>query len=399
MAATMSDKEEDGQVTITQQTIYDLGTWLSENQQYTPTQLNHLQDEQHYLPLVSLANNYWLTGALANSLRKSNVWSLIPATLQDYLTELEVFYYQRSEAIQKETVFSCSLLIDANIKVIVLKGAANLFSGAANPISSRYMSDIDVLVNENKLEKSVKTLEQSGYFEQNDNEELLIEANVHHHAPPLIRKNGICYIEVHRWALPLSSHQILQTKEIWQHAIPLKLAGGVNVLQMPPTQQIILAIAHSEISDSAFEDQHINLRQLFNLNSLANHYAQTINWSSVEEHFQRANLTHVLYAMLFSTYKIFGLMTPLTKIDDINAKEHFCKGLERFTTTQGHEPKFNYLKRVFRGYRKQTIIDLYGKKGKFPLLSGRLKHLKRHTQMLLKPRYLTRFIKRNFNSD
>jgi hypothetical protein len=399
MATTMTVNKDDAEVIITQQTIYDLGTWLSEEQKYTSTQLSFLQQEEHYLPLVALANDYWLIGALANKLKKSSVWSSVPVTLQNYLTELEYVYQQRSETIQQETIFSCSQLIHNNIEVLILKGAAHLFNGVASPISNRYMSDIDLMVHESKLQGSIGVLEKKGYFSQEDDDEILIKANAHHHAAPLLRHNGACYIELHRWALPLSSQQLLQTKEIWQHAIPLILADGVNVLQMHPTQQIILAIAHSEISDSAFEDQHINLRQLFNLNSLANHFAATINWSSVEEHFQRTNLTHVLYAILFSTYKIFGLMTPLTKLDDINAKDHFFKGLVRFTITQGHEPKFNYLKRVFRGYRKQTIIDVYGKNGNFPLFSGRLKHLKRHTQMVLKPRFLIRFVKRNLNSD
>ena len=211
---------------------------------------------------MALANNNWLTGALANRLRINGVWSLIPATLRGYLTELEQFYQQRSEAIQQETIYSCSLLLKANLKVNVLKGAANLFNGAAQPLSNRYMSDIDILVQEERLEDSVKTLEQNGYFNSDDNAEISIDANAHHHALPLIRKDRICYVELHRWALPSSSHHILQTKEIWQCSIPLKLTPDLTVLQMHPTQQVILAIVHSEISDSAFINNHINLRQL-----------------------------------------------------------------------------------------------------------------------------------------
>ena len=74
-----------------------------------------------------------------------------------FLTELEQFYQQRSEAIQQETIYSCSLLLKANLKIIVLKGVANLFNGAAQPLSNRYMSDIDILVEEERLEDSVKT--------------------------------------------------------------------------------------------------------------------------------------------------------------------------------------------------------------------------------------------------
>ena len=395
----MNVNKDNGQVIITQQTFYDLGTWLSEKQQYHHTQLARLQSEDKYLPLVALANNNWLTGALANRLRNNGVWSLIPATLRGYLTELEQFYQQRSEAIQQETIYSCSLLLKANLKVIVLKGAANLFNGAAQPLSNRYMSDIDILVQEERLEDSVKTLEQNGYFNSDDNAEISIDANAHHHALPLIRMDGICYVELHRWALPLSSHHILQTKEIWQCSIPLKLTPDLTVLQMHPTQQVILAIVHSEISHSAFINNHINLRQLYNLYILANHFEPEINWSTIEDHFQRSNLTEILFAILFSSYKIFGLVTPITKIDHISAQKHLSRGLERFIKTQGEEHRFNYFKIVIRGYNKQTITNLYGKAGKYPLLVGRIKHIKRHGQMLFTPKFLARFIRRNFNKD
>jgi hypothetical protein len=399
MATAMNNDEDEAQVTITQQTFYDMGTWLSEKQQYTQTQLSRLQLEEHYLPLVALANYNWLTGALANSLKKSDVWLLIPKTLQEYLSEMERFYRQRSEAIQQEAIFSCSLLLDADIKVSLLKGAANLFNGAANPISNRYMSDIDLLIQESKLEDSVSTLVENGYVNPDDDEEILIKADAHHHAPPLIRKDGICYIELHRWALPLSSHKILETNEIWQQSIPLSLTPELEVLQLHPTHQIILAIAHSEISDSAFKDNHIDLRQLFNLYSLANNFKLQIDWTVVEHHFQRANLTEVLYSILFSIYKIFGLITPVTKIDDIDAQKHFLSCIDLYTKTQGDNLKFGYFLQVFRGYQKQTIIDLYGNNGRYPILFGRLKHFKRHLHLLFTPKFLTRFIKRNFNKD
>ncbi|MGJ8681685.1 nucleotidyltransferase family protein [Paraglaciecola sp.] len=395
----MNNDKDEAQVTITQQTFYDLGTWLSKKQQYTQTQLLRLQLEEHYLPLVALANNNWLTGALANSLKKSDVWLLIPTTLREYLSEMELFYRQRSESIQQEAIFSCSLLLDAGTEVSLLKGAANLFNGAANPISNRYMSDIDLLIQESKLDDSVTTLVENGYVDPDDDEEILIKGDAHHHAPPLIRKDGVCYIELHRWALPLSSHKILETNEIWQQSIPLSLTPELEILQPHPTHQIILAITHSELSDSAFKNNHIDLRQLYNLYSLTKNLEGQIDWSVVEQHFQRANLAEVLYAMLFSTYQIFGLRTPATKIKDSSAQKHYSSCLDRYVKTQGDNPKFSYLLQVFRGYEKQTIIDLYGNNGRYPIIFGRLKHFKRHLHLLFTPKFITRFVKRNFNKD
>jgi hypothetical protein len=385
------------QAQISPQTFFDLGMWLTVEQDYSHEQLVRLQDEDLCLPLISLANNYWLIGPLANQLKKNKVWSLLPVQLRAYLVELEVLYYQRAENIQQEVIFACKLLNQASLDVALLKGAANLFNGVADPISNRYMSDIDLLVHEDCMSQSEELLKSVGYH--NDDDEFLIEDHQHHHAPALIRDGGACYVEVHRWVLMKSLNKLLNEQEVWRDAVPLILNDDLQVKQLHPTQQIIQSIAHSEISDRGYDDKHIDLRQLLNLHAIAKHFETQINWQTVKQHFERSEKLDVLYVTLFKAYKLFKLDTPLTDKHNVLAKQHFEECLHLYIKQQNYTPTFGYLRAVLKGYSKTTILDLYGYHGTFPVFKGRVKHLKRHIQMLFMPKYIKRFIDRNLNRE
>jgi hypothetical protein len=237
-------------VQITRQTFFDLGVWLSDEQHYQPEQLARLQNEALYLPLISLANTHWLIAPLANKLKTSEVWTLLPKQLQEYLTELERVFLKRSEAMKQEVIFVCEILAKNNIEVLILKGAASLFNGVTHPLSNRFMSDIDLLVPEKKQKNSFQLLQKNHYKEKSH--ELDLHAVEHHHAPALIKDQGVCYIELHKHALNKLSQKVLNTHEVWQQAEPLALTEHLTVNQASPTQQIIITIAHSEISDNSY---------------------------------------------------------------------------------------------------------------------------------------------------
>ena len=380
---------------ISQQTFFDLAQLLSPSQPFQAELLKNLRSEQYYLPLISLANRYWLIAALVNKLKPVDLWTHLPPLLQDYLKELEVAYQQRALAIHKEVIFVCELLSKANINVILLKGAASMFNGVSEPISSRYMSDIDLLLPEHQLQKSIAILSREGYY--SDDDEFPISAHQHHHAPALIRKDGPCYIELHHMALSLSASAVLTNNEIWQDAQTVKLNKTINVQQLSPTQQVIQCIAHSELSDKGYYDKHIDLRQLLTVCSIATHYQSQIDWSLVETHFARIDCLPLLHATLYKAFRLYHLLTPITREQDKEAHEHFLTCIDEFLKRQSKPPKLPYLRTVLEGYRRTSIVNLYGNDGPFAVLKGRLKHLRRHLQMLAKPKYVKRFIRRNLD--
>jgi hypothetical protein len=176
---------------FTEETIEELANWLIIDASYTENQLEHLKNEKLYLPLISLANDFWLIGALTQQLKDKNVWSLLPVELTSYLSEIEKVYLERSQALSQEAIDCCKTFQKKNIEVMMLKGITGLFNGSYKVISERFMTDIDLLVREYALQESCKTLKEVGYIEQP--EDFNINAVEHHHAPPINQRRGVLF--------------------------------------------------------------------------------------------------------------------------------------------------------------------------------------------------------------
>lgn len=375
--------------TITPQTFYDLGMWLSSPEQHTAQQLHDLLDEDARLPCIALANQYWLIGALTHSLKNSTVWATLDNAFTAYLQEMEDFNRKRSEGIKWEVIHACHLLSTAGIKVALLKGGANLFNGTASPNSVRFMIDIDVLVSEDNYPKALNILKAHGY--EADLDEHHIHAINCQHAPPLYRLDGACCVELHRWVLSSRAANILSTAAAWNQAIKLPLDDSLTVWQLHPTHQFILSVAHSEISHWGYSDKVIDLRQLVNAQTICQRYAGDIDWHEVESHFSSCNEQPALYALLYAAKVLLNVSTPLDERLNGAAKEQFESCLGTYVKRQASAPKFAHLRTIKRTYSKESIHMNYGGNTKFWLLRGRLMHLKRHFLMATRLKYWKRF--------
>ncbi|WNC69638.1 nucleotidyltransferase family protein [Thalassotalea nanhaiensis] len=381
---------------ITEQTFIDMGMWLTHPNEHTAQQLETLLDEDARLPLITLVNTYWLGGALHNSLNASKVWHGLDPELQGYLAELGSFYHQRNEGIKHEAIFACQQLSEENIPVVILKGGASLFNGVFKTIGDRFMTDIDLLVPEHFHERANQVLMTYGYSPHVEGHEHTYDE--HHHAPPLFRDGGYCSVELHRWALKRSESDVLSTDEIWQEASALVLTDTLTALHMSPSQQVVLSIAHSELSHKGYETEHIDWRQLLNVYAIATHYQEQIHWDDVFAHFKRCRKVGSLSATLCAAYKYFELTTPITNSDDKQAMRHVETCIKHYVDRQKPGRPFSYLQGVLNEYRKENMLMSYGGQGTFPVLSARMKLLKRHLLTAVNPKSLIRFIKKVFSS-
>ncbi|WP_068546643.1 nucleotidyltransferase family protein [Thalassotalea crassostreae] len=403
---------------VTRQTFIDLGMWLTHPEQHNAEQLATLLDEDKRLPLIMLANQHYLIGALKNSLEHSSIWAQLDEELITYLTELEQMFFERNQGIMEEALFACTHLSSANIPVIMLKGGASLFNGVFSPISNRFMTDVDLLVPEELQDKANEVLQQQGYAPNQD--DMDIHAVNHHHAPALFRQGkGHCCVELHRWALSKAHSDVLSTKEVWQQAIPLSLApltltpenqntskssksndkDPLTILQLSPEHQVVLSIAHSELSHRAFDEQFIDWRQQLNLQQIISFHENQntlLNWQDIEKHFNRCNKSDPLFSSLYTIEYLFNQKTPLNIRINKQAKQHVKRCIDLFVKRQRSGKKFGHLFSVLKGYKRENIYVIYGKEGYFPASSGRLKHAKRHLRMMFKAKYLSDFIRRAF---
>ncbi|MDN3652637.1 nucleotidyltransferase family protein [Thalassotalea ponticola] len=384
---------------ISQQLLDDISQWFDHRVPVSAKLISRLHHEPDLLALIAFLNEHWLLGAFVDRLKQANVFVQLEPELQHYLEHISEFYQTRNEALQQEVINVVSLLQQANINAIVLKGAAGLFNQTFVPLSTRFMTDIDILVPSDQQQQAIATLLKQGYWQ--DKDELDIAAKNHHHAPPLSRdNNGLCNIEVHQWPIQKRWHAILSPEQVWQTAKPLPLittkeTNDLNLcaLQLAPTEQMILAIAHCELSHRAFSEQQIDFRQLHNSACLIKRFHNQINWQQVQRQFSQQQQLLPLQAHLLMVQKFFAQSTPIN-CQSPQAIEHLNRCVTDLIKRQGKISPWRMLKGVLQGYSKQHIDVMYGAVNYWQLSKGRLQHAKRHLKMLSKPDYLKAFINR-----
>ncbi|QDP00649.1 nucleotidyltransferase family protein [Thalassotalea sp. PS06] len=370
------------QAKITRQTFLELGLLLSSNTK--PTDIDHdliikLQTEELYLPIIELSNQYWLTSSLCYRLKKLKVFAQLPHILQQYLNEVSSLYRQRNVDIKNEAKSVCQLLNDHGIKQVLLKGAASLFNSTYPSPGMRYMCDIDILVSEEQQQQAFELLLGNGY--QTDENPFAIHSVNHHHAPSLCLPNSLCRIEIHKNALKYPASNVLTDEQIFKSLQPLTLDKQLNVAQLNPTQQIIMCIAHSEISHSGYSEKQLDLRQFYHLHCLIAHFDEDIDWRLVEKHFQLADQEKVLHAALQGVLLLFNSETAITR-NYSKSNQHIERRMQLFCNQSWLRSFWYKLRRLLSGYSAGQIAFTYDVSGFTGVLQGRLKHFSRHLKML-----------------
>jgi hypothetical protein len=379
------------EISIVSQTFRDLTTWLISPDEYSTEQLSRLIDEDLCLPLIALASRYWLIGWLTHSLKRSNAWPELPKQLQDYLLDVEEIYGKRNQMIKAEVQDICTLLSEGKVDIVLIKGAASLFNGTIEPLSKRYMNDIDLLVPEEQQQNAYQLLRRAGY--NKDSDYYNPNSNDAHHAPPL-KRNNVCYVELHRWLLEKHLNKVIDTKAVWANTCSLTLSSGLVVKQLNATQQVILSIAHSEIQNGGFDNCHIDFHQLMNLHSIMIHYVGEVNWQLVQYHFEQAGQILTLKTALYNAYKLTGIETPITDLDDQFTIKHFDKCIKRYVKRQGEDSIYSVAMEQFYLYKKRNIQLKYGSDVSFWYVKGVCKQLKNHADKAFNQQHLSLLIKR-----
>ncbi|MGS2722099.1 nucleotidyltransferase family protein [Paraglaciecola aestuariivivens] len=365
---------------INEQTFLDLACWLTKKRCFSQAQLARLKDESHYLNIIALANHFWLLGHLANQLKKQTFWPDLPSELRNYLTQIEELYQKRSLAIKQEVLNVCTLLAPITQDLVLLKGAATLFNGISEPIGSRYMADIDILLPNNKLKLGIQTLSSHHY--QFEHDEMTIYTSAFHHAPPAIRPNGPCYIELHRQPLVNSIRHLLDCDEAFNTATTLALDSKISVKQLHPTQQVIHCIAHSELQDQRFKEAYLDLRQLVNFYLIVNKFNSQICWKTIEKRFRDTQHIEELRSVVYQANRLFDLPIYISTWQTEATHTHYLKCVNNAAQLHQAESNLQKFSQFIQGYSSHTIVNLYGENGTFPLITGRLKHGIRHLRLV-----------------
>jgi hypothetical protein len=255
--------------------------------------------------VVSLANDHLLTPALWVTLNRKGLVEELPDDLCHYLRELHQLSKERNAHLQTQLLEAVQQLNSINIVPVLLKGAMHLVSDVYSDTGVRIMSDIDLLVAREDVDKCLTALKELGYQTEPDSEHDYPEH--HHHCAPLFRPGDYASLEIHREPME-GAAEILPAKLALAQAEAL-LFRGHSMKVLSPAHRALHNILHSQMTDRNYSAGRIPLRSLHEVVTESNTYGDRLDWSLLRMLLQGHN-RKILRTYLYLAHRLFGMPHP-----------------------------------------------------------------------------------------
>lgn len=229
---------------------------------------------------------------------------------------------EQLEEILRATESAC-------IPVALLKGAHLVATVYQDRPEERSMSDIDLLVRPEDLDRLEATLHSLGYSPVHPSPERWREQ--HFHLCPLVHPRHRLSIEVH-WALTRPTCRIqLDTAGLWAAADEIRFRG-LTVRGLSPTDNLVFLTVHAFFIDKLRAN---GLRQVRDISALLCGEANRIEWPRVIERARALDVTRHLCLALTLARSITGATVPANVLRELEAS-----GLDDGVIEEGYRRLF-----------------------------------------------------------
>jgi len=202
------------------------------------------------------------------------------------------------------------------IPVAVLKGGALAFTLYPDP-ALRPLTDIDLLVLEERFEEAVTRLREAGYWEFAPDLAPGLNRVLGSHL--CLRKCGLpLSLEIH-WSLAASthSHYAPDMAWFWDHVEPLRLPFPTPLLTLDPTAHLLYLASHAMLQHG---EARLDPKWLYDIHLLMEKEAARINWGEMVEQAMAFHWNEALLRALRRCSELFGTVPPREVIRRLEAQ-------------------------------------------------------------------------------
>jgi hypothetical protein len=310
-----------------------------------------ISDIGHMIPLISNWD-FFTDNAILNGVGPiiHKTFSLVPdRKLIPEVTsaKLEQTYFMslhRNMVLYEHFRNAVKVFINEGISVMALKGIA-LAESVYKDIGLRQMTDIDLLLKEDEVERCWNLLRNMGY-QYNDHKKTEFHKSLTEkkHLPSLSHK-GIS-IELHYKTFLNSRGHKIDIREYWDRAQQTQLAG-VSLKKLCPEQQVQHTCMHLDEHYSVGKPQ---LHSFVDISEVISQNKDEFNWDYFVRSCADFNCTRVVFKYLWLASKYFDLKLPTSifykaeELNDRNSERLFLHYLQNYhknppvdITNQGYE--------------------------------------------------------------
>ena len=248
-----------------------------------------------------MANHYLVAPAFWAGVVAKDLLPWLPESPARYFKEIFQLNRTRNSQLRRQMLEAVSAMQNVGIQTILLKGAAQLAQPIHTDIGCRIMTDLDILIEEDRYALAYDTLRKLGYQPL----KLSYDPNKHHHYCPVYRTGDFGRIELHRHAVHLKNLPLLPTPDVWNNSQAVTV-DGITVRLPSPTHAVLINILHSQVGDRYHHLRQINLRALLDFAALQRYYADTIQWAPIRQVFIEHHLKSVLDGYLLGAHRLLN---------------------------------------------------------------------------------------------
>lgn len=317
------------------------------------TQLKELIALPQLLDLViECANRHMLAATLYSCLTKHQLIDYLPSILKDYLSYQHNFILNRNLNIKQQYKNITKVFNERNITPLALKGGDTLLYNLYPDYGCRFMSDLDILIPEDKLDLAKDLLIKVGYDIPTQYQGLK-ENPESHHLTPIYKEGEPCAIELHRQPLNYKCKNIISASEAFESAH----YRSFNTLTLNANYKIIHCFIHSEISHGYHKKNYLSLRQMDYFVRLLYFYQKNIDWLFIKNKLSNFGYLDDFLFYCYIADKLFTLPENFLRATQINNHHNSKKLLNRYyssldSTLITHHP----LKRLTYGFLNLSNI-------------------------------------------
>jgi hypothetical protein len=209
--------------------------------------------------LMLIATGHYLAPSLCGALERRGLWDLAPAEFREILQATDLLNRERNALHYEQLIAVTRQLNSSGIEPMLLKGAICLLPGQFTGAGGRVLSDLDLLVPEDRAEDALHSIMDIGYAY--DPGMYLGQFEHHHHLPPLYHPQQGIRIEIHKDVFHARLKPILSARDMWPRARPVEF-GEARGFVPDSYMRLLHNVVHARLEDRHHRDFKLEMRQL-----------------------------------------------------------------------------------------------------------------------------------------
>jgi hypothetical protein len=211
---------------------------------------------------VLISSTHFVLPALYAKFRDADLLADVPCDLSDYMEELYGLNLQRNCLMIEQAKEIAGTLSSEKIDTIFLKGIGLIVNGVYADLGERILTDIDILVVPEKLEKAAGLLLSEGYSVADES----VDGDLAHY-PALCKSDKVSQVELHQFPVDRKYEHCINYEILFKQKIILEDFPGCYSL--PDDTNLLINFMHSQLKDQGQYYAEISLRHLYDVYRLA----------------------------------------------------------------------------------------------------------------------------------